>query len=151
MVRDITFTVPGNPIALKRHRSTKTGIQYDPSKGDKQDFLAKAMQHRPDTPWTGPVEVYMTFVFPRPKSFFDLLGEAFGGEKEDDEFTFVKLARPGVGSKYAALPSVAAGLDALQSIDPGKAKALQNFLIQMELFSDERVLMVDTSLSTLCP
>lgn len=70
MVRDITFTIPGNPIALKRHRSTKTGIQYDPSKSDKQDFLAKAMQHRPNKPWDGPVEVYMTFVFARPKSHY---------------------------------------------------------------------------------
>ncbi|MBU0719295.1 MAG: S49 family peptidase, partial [Planctomycetes bacterium] len=116
---------------------------------DQLGGFADAIKHAADAAELG--GKYEVRVFPRPKSFFDMLGEAFGGEKEEDEFTFVKLARPGVGSKYAALPPVAAGLDALRSIDPGKAKALQNFLIQMELFSDERVLMVDTSLSTLCP
>ncbi len=115
---------------------------------DQLGGFAEAMKHAADEADLG--GKYEVRIFPRPKSFFDLLGEAFGGEKEDDEFTIAKLAQPKVGSKFATLPPVAAGLDALRSIDPGKAKALQNFLIQMELFSDERVLMVDTGLSTLC-
>ena len=43
---DITFTVPGNPKALKRHRTVQHGKfsrQYDPSEGDKADFLVKSL------------------------------------------------------------------------------------------------------------
>jgi len=46
----IEFFVPGNPKAQMRHRTydLKRGgrVQVDPSKADKQTFLALAMQHR---------------------------------------------------------------------------------------------------------
>jgi len=66
----ITFTVPGNPIALKRHRSFQRGDfkgTYDPSKGDKLNFLAKAIEHRPDVPLDEPLRVKLSFYFQRPK------------------------------------------------------------------------------------
>jgi Holliday junction resolvase RusA-like endonuclease len=69
----ISFTVPGNPVALKRHRSFTRGTMhgtYDPSKGDKADFLAKAMENRPDEPLDEPLFVSLTFCFIRPKSHF---------------------------------------------------------------------------------
>lgn len=72
MIR-IEFTVPGNPQALKRHRSVRCGKftrQYDPSAGDKQDFLAKAMEHRPDEPLTEPLMVTLQFCFARPKNHY---------------------------------------------------------------------------------
>ena len=73
MESNITFTVPGNPIALKRHRSFQRGDfkgTYDPSKGDKGDFLAKAMEHRPGTPLDEPLHVKLSFYFQRPKAHY---------------------------------------------------------------------------------
>lgn len=69
----IIFTVPGNPIALKRHRSFQRGDfkgTYDPSKGDKSNFLAKAMEHRPDVPLDEPLRVKLSFYFQRPKAHY---------------------------------------------------------------------------------
>jgi len=65
----IQFDIPGNPIALKRHRKGKWG-NYDPSATDKADFLAKAMQFRPETPFNEPLAVTMSFLFSRPKSHY---------------------------------------------------------------------------------
>lgn len=64
------FTIPGNPIALKRHRHTKSGFSYDPSKNDKSDFLAKCLNHRPSKPFTGAIFMRLVFYFIRPKSHF---------------------------------------------------------------------------------
>jgi len=66
----IQFFVPGNPKGLKRHRTTKTGYQYDPNKADKSDFLAKAMEHRPDQPLRVPLALTLVCVFPRPKAHY---------------------------------------------------------------------------------
>ena len=70
---DITFTVPGNPKALKRHRSFQKGDfkgTYDPSEGDKGDFLAKAMAFKPDVPLDEPLHVKLSFYFQRPKNHY---------------------------------------------------------------------------------
>jgi len=64
------FEVIGNPIALKRHRYTKTGISYDPSKNDKMDFLAKCLNNRPPKPLKGAISMKLGFYFVRPKSHF---------------------------------------------------------------------------------
>ena len=69
----ITFEIPGNPQALKRHRAFRMGTNIrmvDPSKADKEDFLVVAMANRPDVPLTEPLHVGCTFVFPRPKSHY---------------------------------------------------------------------------------
>lgn len=65
----IELIVPGDPKSLKRHRTGKFG-NYDPSKGDKQDFLAKALSKRPERPYEGPLRVSMEFTFGRPKCHF---------------------------------------------------------------------------------
>jgi len=67
----ITFELFGNPKTLKRHRR-RGGSKghYDPSAGDKADFLALAHQHRPDVLFKGPLEVCLTFTFIRPKSHY---------------------------------------------------------------------------------
>lgn len=66
----IKFFVPGNPKGLKRHRMTKTGHRYDPSKSEKMDFLAKALEHRPPEPLREQLAVALICIFPRPKSHY---------------------------------------------------------------------------------
>lgn len=66
-----SFFVPGEPVALKRHRHGRFG-NYDPSKNDKADFLAKAMAmlHRPAEPLDMPLSVKIKAYFTRPKSHY---------------------------------------------------------------------------------
>ena len=78
---NITFEVPGNPIALKRHRHTKAGFSYDPSKSDKADFLAMCMNNRPKKPFEGALSVKLEFFFVRPKSHYGM-GKNAGRIKE---------------------------------------------------------------------
>jgi Holliday junction resolvase RusA-like endonuclease len=75
----IDFTVPGDPIALKRHRTytkdkkgrpLKFPRQVDPSVEDKSDFLAKAMENRPDVPFNEPLRLELMFYFSRPQSHY---------------------------------------------------------------------------------
>jgi Holliday junction resolvase RusA-like endonuclease len=42
----------------------------DPSSSDKADFLAMAVQHKPDTPFEFPLHVVCAFIFPRPKGHY---------------------------------------------------------------------------------
>lgn len=66
----IHIVIPGSPIALKRHRTTKTGHRYDPSFEDKKDFLAKCMANRPNKPIIEPVYLTAEFRFQRPKNHY---------------------------------------------------------------------------------
>lgn len=70
----IVLTIYGVPQALKRHRHRSVGkfVQtYDPSSGDKEDFLWKAISdNKPDTPFLGAIELNLIFYMPRPKSHF---------------------------------------------------------------------------------
>jgi len=70
----IVFEIPGNPQALKRHRSYRMGNgslrQVDPSQGDKADFLSLALEHRPAAPFKVPLEVNIHCYFPRPKGHY---------------------------------------------------------------------------------
>jgi Holliday junction resolvase RusA-like endonuclease len=73
----ISFFIPGQPKALKRHRTFRRGavnINIDPSAGDKADFLLQAMQHRPSVPFRCPLVVRLTFFFARPKSHYNKKG-----------------------------------------------------------------------------
>lgn len=71
----ISFTVYGDPTAQKRHRhhqgkGMKFVATYDPSKKDKENFLLKCMDHRPEVPFKEPLKVKVDFFFPRPKSHY---------------------------------------------------------------------------------
>lgn len=68
----INLTIPGNPVAQKRHRSTRRGKfihQYDPSQSDKADFLSLCMAKRPEKPALGIVVLSAYFFMPVPKSY----------------------------------------------------------------------------------
>jgi len=74
----IKFTVFGNPKTLMRHRDRKPvnknrkwfTPKYDPSAGDKADFLAKAMEFKPDVPITAPIALSMKMIFKRPQNHY---------------------------------------------------------------------------------
>lgn len=75
-MNDIRFFIPGNPKALKRHRTVRVGKnknflrQYDPSETDKRDFLVMALNNRPAKPIEGPIFMELRFVFSRPKNHY---------------------------------------------------------------------------------
>lgn len=71
------FTVPGNPQAQKRHRTTTFGNagktftrEFDPSSSDKADFLSISLNNRPEKPIIDPIDLNLTFLFPRPASHY---------------------------------------------------------------------------------
>ncbi len=114
----IEFIVYGNPKAQKRHRTftkDKRGrrlafpIKLDPSKDDKASLLAQVMQHRPDAPWTGPIEMRIKWVMPRPKSHYRT--GAHAGELKPDAPTYCTSLRRGDGDNLEKLI-----LDALNEI-----------------------------------
>ena len=69
-MQDIEFRITGPPIALKRHRSTRKGMMYDPSAADKKKMWNKIKKKKPLNPLLDPVEVFMIFSYSRPKSHF---------------------------------------------------------------------------------
>ena len=79
----IRFKVTGKPIALKRHRMTKRGFTYDPSKKDKSLFLFDCMNHIPKEPLKGALHIEMMFIFKRPKSHFNRSGSLKSRAKKE--------------------------------------------------------------------
>ena len=74
MLRSITFTIDGQPKALARHRSTRSGHTYDPqsNKDAKKKIVdaAKAVMFasRMDKPLEGALKLDVTFFMKRPKA-----------------------------------------------------------------------------------
>ena len=66
----ISFTILGKPIALQRHRSTRRGIMYDPSKKDKQAIWLQIAKYKPKTPFKEQIYLKLIFYMPRPKHHF---------------------------------------------------------------------------------
>jgi len=69
----ISFTIKGDPKALKRHRSFRRGKflgQYDPSQGEKEDFLSLAHSNAPEKPIDIQVKLKAMFIFSRPKNHY---------------------------------------------------------------------------------
>ena len=66
----IKLIVQGSPVALKRHKHTKSGHTYDPSKGDKRLFLAKAIKTAPKFPLDGPISMSCEFYVEHPKGHY---------------------------------------------------------------------------------
>jgi len=66
----ISFTIPGKPKPLKRHRSTKFGHMYDPSSKDKKDIWLQIAKFRPKKPLVGNIYLKTEFYMPYPKAWF---------------------------------------------------------------------------------
>ena len=62
--------IKGRPKALKRHRHTKKGFTYDPSYGDKKEFVLKASYKKPAKPLEGALRMQLAFYFARPKNHY---------------------------------------------------------------------------------
>jgi len=62
------FKVDGDPIPLKRHRTTHLGHRYDPSAKDKAEWIKKTTL--PTIPFNDPLIIHLEFVFSRPKKHF---------------------------------------------------------------------------------
>ena len=70
----ISFTLPGIPKPLKRHRSTKGGHMYDPSLRDKQLMWLQIAKYRPKLPYAGDIFIKMKFYLPHPKNRYKTKG-----------------------------------------------------------------------------
>ena len=68
--RIVDFTIQGKPKPLQRHRATRRGIMYDPSKKDKADFLTECLEFAPKKPLEGALWISLRFNMPRPKSHY---------------------------------------------------------------------------------
>jgi len=91
---------------------------------------------------------YELRIFPRPKTILDLIAEILGGKEKDDEFVLAaNRLKASLGTGFAQAPGMAAALEAVQAIDPAKAKKLREFMIQVQLLSDENVLLVGPEVS----
>ena len=66
----IEFTIYGKPIALKRHRSTRSGRMYDPSAKDKKKIWVKIAKYNRSLPLTDEIMIHLLFVMERPKSHY---------------------------------------------------------------------------------
>ena len=66
----ISFTIPGKPKALKRHRVARNGRMYDPSYQDKRDMWVKMAQYNRSLPMAREVKLKILFVMPRPRHHF---------------------------------------------------------------------------------
>lgn len=66
----IDFVLKGDPKALKRHRSTRTGRMYDPSAKDKKEMWLQIAKFKPKRPFSGNIYIRLVFVMPRPKNHY---------------------------------------------------------------------------------
>jgi len=69
----LIFRPPEGALGLAIELKTKKGIlriNKDPHEQAKNDFLAVAHEHAPDTPLSGPLLVWIKCVFPRPKKHY---------------------------------------------------------------------------------
>ena len=66
----IAFTVNCKPKVLERHRDAAGGGKYDPSKKDKESFLAQCAQHRPSVPFDFPIKLIVRCFFLGSPGFY---------------------------------------------------------------------------------
>ena len=93
---------------------------------------------------------YELRVFPKTKTIFDMMAELFGGKESDDQFVSLQGGSSGrLGLNLSRMPTLAPMIEAIKAVDPQKAKILQDFLVQLELFSSERVLLLGPGSTTL--
>ena len=66
----ISFTIPGKPIPLKRHRPSARGGFYDPSSKDKSEMWLQIAKYKPESPLAGNIYLKTEFYMPYPKAWF---------------------------------------------------------------------------------
>ena len=66
----ISFTITGQPVALKRHRPSARGGYYDPSSKDKKQIWLQIAKYKPNQPFAGDIYLKVVFYLKRPKSHF---------------------------------------------------------------------------------
>jgi Holliday junction resolvase RusA-like endonuclease len=67
---DISFSIPGDPLPLQRHRSTLSGHTYNPSAKAQKIFLEACVDKLPSSPLVGPIELHIDFYLARPKNHY---------------------------------------------------------------------------------
>jgi len=90
-------------------------------------------------------------VYPRPKNFMEILSEAFGGEKQDDEFVDISAASGFSARALMKAPHLAGAIETIATLDPAKARAIESFLLQVELLGRENVLLLGPGIVTVNP
>ena len=66
----IEIEINSTPKSQQRHRHTKKGFVYDPSKIDKQDLLSQMLSKAPKTPYTKAISLYIRFCMPYVKKHY---------------------------------------------------------------------------------
>ena len=66
----ISFTITGQPKALKRHRPSARGGYYDPSSKDKKDIWLQIARYKPKRPYVGDICIKIIFYMQRPKNHY---------------------------------------------------------------------------------
>ena len=79
----ISFTITGQPVALKRHRPSARGGYYDPSSKDKKQMWLQIAKYKPKQPLKGDIYLKVIFYMPyrkymyRTGKYSHLLKEAY--------------------------------------------------------------------------
>jgi len=90
------LTIPGKPVALKRHRHTSRNgriFNYDPSKADKANFLKKVQYLAPEVPFYEAISMSIDVYIGRPKSHF---GTGRNSEKIKESAPAYPIGRPDI-------------------------------------------------------
>ena len=66
----IKITIKGKPIALKRHRSTRSGRMYDPNYKDKKNTMLQIAKFQPKIALVGDIMLKLIFTIPYPKKYY---------------------------------------------------------------------------------
>ena len=66
----ISFTIIGQPVALKRHRVARNGRMYDPSYKDKKQIWLQIAKYKPKKPLAGDIYLKVVFYLKRPKKHY---------------------------------------------------------------------------------
>jgi len=86
------------------------------------------------------ISSYELRIFPKPKTFMDMLMEAVTGGGDKDEVE-AKL-----GAAWLALPAIQQALPMIEQLDPRKATAVKRALMQVDLLNRDGVMTLDASI-----
>ena len=89
---EVKFTVYGDPKPQARHRSTKSGHNYDPSAAKKKSFAQVIQEYRPEKPFEGPLMIMLKFYFRRPNAHYKS-GNRERGLKENAPILYTSKSR----------------------------------------------------------